>query len=163
MKRLRLVALGTTVVLLAALALVGGGYLRAGTAHADAGGKAIGKIPLDTLTHSHLGHEENLPALKHVNGHIASGIPNIDSIPTFSGKYHADGFDPNGTPNKQWVYNTIGSLPQHGGTTTIRVLIIPISLDLLNPDGSLFIHEDATPDVQPTVNSPLFQNTPYSK
>ncbi len=37
MKRLRLYALGTTVVLLAALALVGGSYFRAGTAHAAAG------------------------------------------------------------------------------------------------------------------------------
>ncbi len=159
MKRLRLVALGTTVVLLAALALMGGGYLRsAGTAHADAAdGKAIGKISLDALTHSPLGHEENLSALKHVNGHIAQGIPNIDSVPNFSGKYHADGVDQNGTPNKQWVYNTVGTLPQHGGTTTIRVPIIPISLDLLAPDGSLLIHDDATPDAQPTLNSPLFQ------
>ena len=41
MKRLRLVALGTTVVLLAVLALMGGGYLHsAGTAHADA---AVGR------------------------------------------------------------------------------------------------------------------------
>ena len=162
MKRLRLVALGTTVVLISALALLGGGYLRSGTAHADSSGKAIGKIPVDALTHSRLGHEENLPALKHVNGHIANGIPNIDSVPNFSGKYHADGFDQNGTPNKQWVYNTVGTLPQHGGTTTIRVPIVPISLDLLNPDGSLFIHDDATPDVQLTINSPLFQNAPYS-
>ena len=165
MKRLRLVALGTTVVLVAAIALMGGGYLRSiRTAHADAGGggKAIGAMSLDTVTHAPLGHEENLPALKHVNGHIATGIPNIDSVPTFSGKYHADGFDQNGNPNKQWVYNTIGNLPQQGGTTTIRVPIIPISLDLLNADGSLYIYDDATPDVQPTLNSPLFQNASYS-
>ena len=97
-----------------------------------------------------------------MNGHIATGIPNIDSVPNFSGKYHADGFDQNGTPNKQWVYNTVGTLPQHGGTTTIRVPIIPISLDLLAPDGSLLIHDDATPDVAPTLNSPLFQNATYS-
>jgi hypothetical protein len=162
-KRLRLFALGTTVVLLAALTLAGGSYLRAAaTAHADSGGKAIGQIPLDTLTHAHLGHEENLPALKHANGHIGLGIPNIDSIPNFSGKYHADGFDPNGNANKQWVYNTVGNPPQQGGTTTIRVPIIPVSLDLLNPDGSLFIHDDAASDVPPTLNSPLFQNANYS-
>ena len=126
MKRLRLFCtIGTAVVLLAALALVGGSHLRSGTAHADAGGgKAIGQIPAETLSHFHLGHG-NLPALKHVNGHIAQGITNIDSIPTFSGKYLADGFDQSGAPNKQWVYNTVGSLPQHGGATTIRVPIIP--------------------------------------
>jgi hypothetical protein len=161
MKRLRLYALGTTVVLLAALVLVGGGYLRAGTAHADAGEKAIGQISLDTLSHSHLGHG-NLPAEKHVNGHVAHGIPDIDSVPNFSGKYHADGFDANGNPNKQWVYNTIGTLPQHGGTTTIRVPIIPISLDLLAPDGSVLLHDDATHNVPLTLNSPLFQKTTYS-
>jgi hypothetical protein len=162
LKRLRFYALGTTVVLLAVIALVGGTYLRsARTAHADSGGKAIGQIPLDTLTHAQLGHE-NLPALKHVNGHIAQGLANIDSIPNFSGKYHAAGVDQNGNPNTQWVYNTVGHLPQQGGTTTIRVPIIPISLDLLAQDGSVLIHDDATPDVPPTLNSPLFQNAPYS-
>ena len=140
MKRSRLVAFGATLILVAGT-VAGGISLLNVSAHAAASGMAPGQIPLDTLTHSPLGHEENLPAQKHVNGHIAHGIPNIDSVPTFSGKYHADGFDPNGTPNKQWVYNTIGSLPQHGGTTTIRVPIIPISLDLLAPDGSLLIHD----------------------
>ena len=104
----------------------------------------------------------NLPAQKHANGHIDQGITNIDSIPNFSGKYHADGFDPSGTPNKQWVYNTVGALPQHGGTTTIRVPIIPVSLDLLAPDGSVLVHVDANHDVPPTLNSPLFQNATYS-
>ncbi len=60
------------------------------------------------------------------------------------------------------MYNTVGNLPQHGGTTTIRVPIIPISLDLLAPDGSVLVHVDANHDVPPTLNSPLFQNAPYS-
>ncbi len=51
---------------------------------------------------------------------------------------------------------------EHGGTTTIRVPIIPISLDLLAPDGSVLVHVDANHDVPPTLNSPLFQNAPYS-
>jgi hypothetical protein len=163
MKRLRLYALGTAVVLVAAIALMGSSYLRlAGTAHADAaGGKALGNIPLDSLNRYPLRHE-NLPAQKHVNGHISQGIPNIDSIPNFSGKYHANGFDQNGNPNTQWVYNTVGSLPQQGGTTTIRAPIIPISLDLLAPDGSVLIHDDASSGVQPTLNSPLFQSANYS-
>jgi hypothetical protein len=78
MKRVRLFCiLGTTVLLVAALALASG----------------------------------NLPAQKHVNGHLDQGIANIDSLPNFSGKYHADGFDPSGATNKQWVYNTVGALP----------------------------------------------------
>src|SRR5260370_39537718 len=121
MKRVRLFcALGTTTVLVAALAMAGGSSLRGGVAHAADGGMAPGQVPLDTLAHYHLA-SGNLPAQKHVNGHIDQGLTNIDSIPNFSGKYHADGFDPSGNPNKQWVYNTIGNPPQHGGTTTIRV------------------------------------------
>lgn len=123
---------------------------------------APGQIPLDTIAHYHFA-SGNLPAQKHVNGHITHGISDIDSIPNFSGKYHhADGFDPNSTPNTQWVYNTVGNLPQHGGTTTIRVPIIPISLDLLAPEGSVIVHDDATHDVPPILNSPLFQNATYS-
>ena len=162
MKRVRLFCiLGTTVALVAATALAGGSYLHGGIAHAAAGGMAPGQVPLDTITHYHLG-SGNLPAQKHVNGHIAHGLTNIDSIPNFSGKYQADGFDPSGAPNKQWVYNTVGDPPQHGGTTTIRVPIIPVSLDLLAPDGSVLVHVDANHDVPPTLNSPLFQNAPYS-
>jgi len=162
MKRWRLFCtLGMTVMLLAALALASGSYLRGGAVHAAAGGMAPGQIPLDSLTRYHFA-SGNLPAQKHVNGHIDQGIANIDSIPNFNGKYHADGFDASGAPNKQWVYNTVGAPPQQGGTTTIRVPIIPISLDLLAADGSVLVHVDATHDVQPTLNSPLFQNAPYS-
>ena len=162
MKRMRFYCiLGTTLALVAATALAGGGYLRGGTAHAAAGGMAPGQVPLDTITHYHLG-SGNLPAQKHVNGHVTHGLTNIDSIPNFSGKYHADGFDPSGAPNKQWVYNTVGNPPGHGGTTTIRVPIIPVSLDLLAPDGSVLVHVDANHDVPPTLNSPLFQNASYS-
>jgi hypothetical protein len=161
MKRSRLVALSATLVLLAGSALVGGLSLRGGNAHADGGGLAPNEVPLDTLTHYTLAHS-NLPAAKHQNGHIAQGIPGIDSIPTFNGKYHADGFDPTGNSNKQWVYNMVGNLPQLGGTTTIRAPIIPVSVDLLAGDGSTLFHVDATQDQQPALNSPVFQNAPYS-
>ena len=160
MKRSRLVAFGATLILVAGTVAGGISVLNV-SAHAAASGMAPGQVPLDTLTHYHLG-SGNLPAHKHANGHLAQGITNIDSLPNFSGKYHADGFDPSGTPNKQWVYNTVGAPPEHGGTTTIRVPIIPISLDLLAPDGSVLVHVDANHDVPPTLNSPLFQNAPYS-
>jgi hypothetical protein len=162
MKRMRLFCtLGAIAALVAALALAGGASLRGGVAHAAAGGMAPGQVPLDTLSHYHFG-SGNLPAQQHANGHIDHGLTNIDSIPNFSGKYHADGFDPSGTPNKQWVYNTVGASPDNGGTTTIRAPIIPVSLDLLAPDGSVLVHVDATHDVPPTLHSPLFQNATYS-
>jgi hypothetical protein len=67
MKRLRLYALATTVVLVAVIALAGGSYLRGGTAHADAGGMAPGQIPFDAISHYHVVHG-NLPSLNHSNG-----------------------------------------------------------------------------------------------
>jgi hypothetical protein len=161
LKRVRFFALGTTVVLVAEIALAGGSYLRGGIAHADSGGMAPDQIALDALTHYHLA-PGNLPARTHQNGHVAQGIPNIDSIPNFSGKYQADGFDLYGVPNKQWVYNIVGNLPQQGGTTTIRVPIVPVSVDLLAADGSVRFHLDATQYAQQALNSPIFQNAPYS-
>jgi hypothetical protein len=104
----------------------------------------------------------NLPAQGHANGHVAQGLPNIDSIQNFSGKYHADGFDPNGNSNKQWLYNMVGNLPEHGGSTSINAPVIPVSLDLLAPDGSVLFHDDANQYLQPTLRSPIFQNASYS-
>jgi hypothetical protein len=161
MKRSHLAAFCISLILVVGTAVAGGISFHNLSAHAAAGGMAPGQIPLDTITHYRLG-SGNLPAQKHVNGHLTQGLTNIDSIPNFSDKYHADGFDPSGNPNKQWVYNTVGAPPEHGGTTTIRVPIIPVSLDLLAPDGSVLVHVDATHDVQPILNSPLFQNAPYS-
>jgi hypothetical protein len=162
MKRLRLFCiLSAMAALLVGTALAGSVYVRGGVAHADSGGMAPGQIPLDALTHYHLA-PGNLPALMHQNGHIAHGIPDIDSIPNFNGKYHADGFDLNGAPNKQWVYNMVGNLPQHGGATTIRAPIVPVSVDLLAGDGSVRVHVDANQYAQQALNSPIFQDAPYS-
>jgi hypothetical protein len=94
--------------------------------------------------------------------YVAQGIPDVDSIPNFGGKYHADGFDLTGAPNKQWVYNIVGNLPQHGGTITIRAPIVPVSVDLLAADGTVRFHLDATQYAQRALNSPIFQNAPYS-
>src|SRR5215831_4382668 len=142
MKRMRLYALGATLALLAGIALAGGTYLRGSIAHADDGGMAPDQVAVDALTHYHIGHAK-WPALKHQNGHVVQGHQGIDSIPNFSGKYHADGFDPNGNPNKDWLYNMVGHLPQLGGTTTITAPVIPVSVDLLAADSSVRFHVDA--------------------
>jgi hypothetical protein len=163
MLRSRLPALCITLILalVAGTAVVGGFTLRGGSAHAESGGMAPAQIPLDALTHYHLA-PGNLPALTHQNGHIVHGIPDIDSVPNFSGKYHANGFDLNGALNKQWVYNMVGALPQQGGATTIRAPIVPVSVDLLAADGSVRVHVDASQYVQQALHSPIFQNAPYS-
>jgi ABC-type sugar transport system ATPase subunit len=101
-------------------------------------------------------------------GHARFGIPLIDSLVNFNDHYFAGGFDSNGNPVREWYTNTVGNPPQMHGTTTINAPVVPVSLDLRNFDGSprfanghrLF--SDATPFVQPVIQSPVFQNYSYS-
>jgi hypothetical protein len=112
------------------------------------------------------------------------GIPGIDSVPNFSGAYSTPGFDPNGKPQSNWLFNTLGKRPDAGGTTTVNAPIVPVSLDLRNADGSerfvrvvngrpitcgiprepgckqLFF--DPKPFIQPVLDSPVFSNFNYT-
>jgi len=56
----------------------------------------------------------------------------------------------------------VGNPPQLGGTTNINAPVVPIALDLLNSDGSLFLHYDPKPFILPTLQSPLFENSPFT-
>lgn len=112
------------------------------------------------------------------------GIPGIDTVPNFSGAYSTPGFDPNGNPQSNWLFNTLGNPPEAGGTTTLNAPVVPVSLDLRNADGSprfvrvvngkeitcgtpgepgckrLFF--DATPFIQQVLESPVFSNSNYT-
>jgi len=112
------------------------------------------------------------------------GIPGIDSVPNFSGAFSTPGFDPNGNPQSNWLFNTLGNPPELGGTTTLNAPIVPVALDLRNADGSprfvrvvngkastcgiprepgcqrLFF--DPTPFIQPVLESPVFSNSNYT-
>src|SRR5258707_2181930 len=112
------------------------------------------------------------------------GISGIDSVPNFSGAYSTPGFDPNGKPKSNWLFNTLGKRPDAGGTTTLNAPIVPVSLDFRNVDGSprfvrvvngiemtcgtsrepgcqrLFF--DATPFIDPVLESPVFSNANYT-
>jgi len=103
-------------------------------------------------------------------GH-ASSIPRttstetrgIDSLLTFAGQFHAPGLDSQGKNRTTWRYRVVGRPPQDGGSTVFNAPIIPVSLDLLNYDGSGHtLHYSVAPFVLPTVYSPLFQSSPYS-
>jgi len=111
------------------------------------------------------------------------GISDIDSVPNFSGTYSTPGFDPNGNPQSTWFFNTLGN-PPTTGTTTLGGPIVPVSIDLRNADGSpryvkvvngkastcgnasqagcqrLFF--DATPFIEPILESPVFSNFNYT-
>jgi hypothetical protein len=92
----------------------------------------------------------------------AQGIPGIDSLTNWNGSFKAPGFDGNGKPKSSWIYNMVGNPPQKGGTTNINAPVVPVALDLLNPDGSVFLHYDPKPFVLPTLESPLFQNSTFT-
>jgi len=92
----------------------------------------------------------------------ANGIPGIDSLTNWNGSFQTPGYDPNGKPRDNWIYNMVGNPPARGGTTNINAPVVPVALDLLNPDGSVFLHYDPTPYILPTLQSPVFQNSTFT-
>jgi len=121
------------------------------------------QLPADhLLQHAHPRYLAPAPRGHAPIGGYAHGIPGIDSLTNWNGSYHAVGFDPNGKLKKTWLYNMVGNKPERGGTTTINAPVVPVSLDLLNPDGSVFLHYDPTPFILPALQSPLFQNSTFS-
>jgi hypothetical protein len=92
----------------------------------------------------------------------------IDSIQTFSGEFQTPGIGPDGKPQRRWVYTIAGNRPEAGGTTSFDAPIVPVSLDLLDYDGSLRavnghkLHYSVQPFVSAVVNSPVFQNAEYT-
>jgi hypothetical protein len=98
----------------------------------------------------------------------ATGARGIDSIRTFSGEFHAAGVGPTGTPQHKWFYTIAGDRPEGGGRSTFDAPIVPVSLDLLDYDGSLRmvnghpLHYSVQPFVNAVIDSPIFQNAEYS-
>ena len=130
-----------------------------------AGARALetDEVPLSYAT-TNGGHESR--ALKpnvhrKPHGNPAAGIPGIDSLVNFSGRFKADGVDSAGVQQKWWYYNMIGTEPKKGGTTTVGAPLIPVSLDLVRPNGSV-IHVDAEQYAAPTLASPVFTPASFS-
>ncbi|HEY7352969.1 MAG TPA: hypothetical protein VH596_09420 [Terriglobales bacterium] len=92
----------------------------------------------------------------------------IDSIATFAGEFRASGLGPTGNPQHRWRYLIAGNRPERGGTTVFNAPIIPVSLDLLDYDGSVRVvnghklHYSVEPFVKAVLDSPIFQMTEYS-
>jgi hypothetical protein len=121
------------------------------------------EVPLNYLSNSHSHESRALKpnAHKKPHGNPAAGIPNIDSLVNFSGRFKAAGVDSTGTAQTWWYYNMVGTEPKKGGSTTLNAPVVPVSLDLVRPDGSV-LHSDATQYVQPVLGSPIFSNSTYS-
>jgi len=106
-------------------------------------------------------------------GHSAltSALPpssEYDSIVAFTGGFRATGVGISGAQQRRWEYAMAGNRPELGGTTVFDAPIVPVSLDLLDYDGSVRIvsgerlHYSVHPFVDSVVNSPMFQVTDYS-
>ena len=95
-------------------------------------------------------------------GGFASGIPGIDSLTNWDGNFHTVGFGPDGRRRTTWYYNMVGNRPERGGTTTINAPVVPVSVDLLNADGSVFLHYDPKPFILSALQSPVFQSSTFS-
>jgi len=99
----------------------------------------------------------------------ASGgnIPGLDTVPTFTGVFNStapsiDFFQSSDGFTTTANFNMIGNSPLVGGTTVIPANLSAISLQLLNPDGSVFINVPFAPFEQLILNSPNFENAKYS-
>ena len=95
-------------------------------------------------------------------GHVAHGIPNLDTIPNFSDHFNVKGLNGSGQTQNQWLTNFVGSLPQHGGTTAINAPIIPVTVQLLDKNGLPVLSSSATQYESNVANSPVFSPATWS-
>jgi len=68
---------------------------------------------------------------------VSSGIPGIDSIVNWSDQFVSPGFDSNGNPQSVWPYTMVGNSPQSRRGALITAPVIPVTVQLLGPDGSV--------------------------
>jgi hypothetical protein len=107
-----------------------------------------------------------VPARNHTNLDFSVqnnvGVPGIDSVVNFVKHFNANGVDASGNPENLWFYSMVGNPPERGGFTFISAPIVPVSLDLLNADGSVRYHYDVKPFILPTFLSPVFLPAEFS-
>lgn len=140
---------------------------RAGITSAASGKPSPAKSPYQLgsafLKNAHVRNANVGPkGIPNGQGHARFGISNIDSLVNFNQHFFEQGVDFSGNPNSEWYTNTVGNPPQLGGTTTINAPIVPVTLQLLNADGSVAFTDSPASFVNPVLNSPIFQNSTYS-
>lgn len=133
-----------------------------------ANAQAAYKLNAGDLKNMHIKTTTRQPQGKDLNADKKAGITGIDSIITFNGSYNTPGYSPTGTLQDQWYYNMVGQSPEGGKTTVFNSPVVPVSVELLAPDGTQgyykghILYSDATQYIQPVVSSPIYQNSSYS-
>ena len=94
-------------------------------------------------------------------------IPGLDTVPTFTGAFNStapsiDFFQSSDGFTTTSPFIMIGNSPLVGGTTVIPTNLTAISLQLLNPIGSISANVPFAPFEQLTLNSPNFEDASYS-
>ena len=96
------------------------------------------------------------------------GVAGIDSLVNFTSSFTAAGFGPTGLPQSVWPFSMVGNDPRKGRTTTVQSAIIPVSVLLLNYDGTpryvggQLLYADATQFVNPLLKSPVYDSHRYT-
>lgn len=99
-----------------------------------------------------------------------NGGPNIrglNTVPTFTGAFNStapsiDFFQSSDGFTTTSPFIMIGNLPQVGGTTVIPAHLTTVSLQLLNPNGSVFANVPFAPFEDLIEDSPNFRDANYS-
>jgi hypothetical protein len=102
-----------------------------------------------------------------VNSPSSGNIRGLDTAPTFTGAFNStapsiDFFHSSDGFTTTAPYIMIGNSPLVGGATTIPANLSAISLQLLNPNGSVFANVPFDPFEQLILNSPNFESAKYS-
>jgi hypothetical protein len=89
-------------------------------------------------------------------------ITGLDTAPTFTGAFASpfNAIDP--FLNGVFPFVMIGNQPLLGGTTELNANITAVSLQLLNPDNSVFANVPFKPFEDLTEDSPVFRDANYS-
>jgi hypothetical protein len=104
-----------------------------------------------------------------------SGVLGVESLANWTGYYYLSAADSNTNAQFAWPYTMVGHSPYsqgheddwQGETTQLGAPIVPVTIDLLDTDGSLrFIDghplvSGAGQYVAPVLGSPLFSNSSY--
>lgn len=102
-----------------------------------------GQLSKNFLKGKHIIHTHPNPSAFKGKGNIPAphGFPaGVDTITNFTGHFQAQGIYPiratAGINHNVWEYSMVGNPPDRGGTTVINAPVIPVTVDMRNPDGS---------------------------
>jgi hypothetical protein len=162
----------TLLALTATLALTANSY--AGQPPASAAASAAD----DVITAEMIRHARPIEMRQPPSGGIkgartaaltASSVPGVDSITTWSDQFTATGFDSDGHPQTVWPYTMVGRAPETGRTTTFNAPIIPVTVELLDTNGTVRVvngvplRQKVTPSILgATLQSPIFESFSYA-